>query len=700
MTISLSAALNPLKEAALLQEGRLFLWSPVVFAVGIGLYFALGHEPNVILSFGAVILFCGVWGWLWSVKNNNIQSHLGWIVAGSLCLVFAGLFVAQIRSMLVYTPMLEKRISAADVSGVIDSLELLEDGQSSRIVLRDPVVEDVSPEDTPRKVRLLVRKDDGLAVGQRVSMLAGLNPPSPPVAPGAFDFQRYAYFKGIGAVGFSYEQPEILEEARPAFSMKPVQIAMIQRVEEVLDYPQAAFAMTLMTGQKGAITDDDKQAMRDAGLAHLLAISGMHVGMVAAVIFFTVRLLLASIPRAALYLPIKKIAAVVALLGIVFYTFLAGASVPTQRALLMTGLVLIAVMADRSPLSLRIVAIAAFAVLLIAPESLMSVSFQMSFAAVVVLIAFYDAVRDKWGQLYARPGFAKRIGLYMLGILLTTIIAEIAIAPFAIFHFQHRAMFSLISNLAAVPLMAFLIMPALVMSAVLMPFGLAFLTLPIAGWGIELMIRVAHWTAGLDGAVIHAPAFSQNALIVLVLGGVCLALLAGRMRLLSVPFFAAGMVMALLSPAPDILVSGKADVVAVRNARGDLVVSTRKTDRYSSDSWLRLNGQEEGNPDIWPKEGGKDGFPLLCDAGGCRGEVNGYKVAVSYQPAVWQEDCNWADLVIASVPVDGACAAAHVVDRFSVWREGAHSVYLADGPVIKTVAGARGERLWTGAAHR
>ncbi|MEM6780825.1 MAG: ComEC/Rec2 family competence protein [Pseudomonadota bacterium] len=693
--MSVAERFGPIMNVILLQKDRLILWCPVMFAVGVGIYFSLKHEPNLTLSCISFVLFAFMWGAGWKIKEYKAYGHFLWLFGGAFCLISAGLVTAQLRTQAVYTPMLEKRIAYADVIGTIDFIETQEAGRGSRIIFKDVEIEELSLSDTPRKIRLLVRKDEGLRVGDRVSMLAGLNPPSPPVSPGAFDFQRYAYFKGLGAVGFVYRAPEVLERSGSGAFLKSLQAKMGENIRQVLDFPEAAFAMALMTGQRGAITDEDKKAMRDAGLAHLLAISGMHVGMVAGALFFASRLLMALWPAFALNYPIKKIAAVIALIGVIFYTFLVGASVPTQRALMMTGLVLIAIMVDRSPLSLRIVAIAAFVVLFISPESLMSVSFQMSFAAVIALISFYDAFRDQWGSLYANRGLLKRIGVYGLGIIITTIVAEIAIAPFALFHFQHHSVYGLLGNLMAVPVMAFVVMPMLVLSACLMPLGLDFIPLHVAGFGIDLMLKAAYWTSGLEGSVFNPPSFDPKALLFVVIGGLFLCFCVDKARLASVPFFVIALILTFQTKQPDILVSDKADLIALRGEDNKLVVSTRQKNKYAVENWLRMNGQEGEKPERWPSEGAMDGFALQCDDAGCRGELKGYKIAIAHDQGAWQEDCRWAEIMIASIPVDD-CAAPYTVDRFSVHREGAHSIYLDETVTIKTVERERGARLWAG----
>lgn len=676
------------------QKPRLILWAAVSFACGVGLYFSLKHEPLLPAVILSVLLFGALWIWGFFLKGREWYGLPVWIFGGALFFFSSGMFAAQIRAEIAYTPMLTKALGPVEVVGTIQSIELQETG--SRIILKDLNIERLGPVSTPRKVRIVARKDAGLEVGDTIKTLARLNPPSPPVAPGAFDFQRYAYFRGIGAVGFAYNQPEIISKAYRGRLFKELQLGIAKRLESRMDYPGEAFAQTLLAGQRGTIKEEDKEAMRDAGLAHLLAISGMHVGMVAAVLFFFSRLAMVLFPRFALYHPIKKYAAAFALTGIIFYALLVGASVPTQRALMMTGIALIAIMADRSPFSLRVVGIAAFVVLLIAPESLMSVSFQMSFAAVIGLISFYEAFREKWSGLYSHAGVMRRFGLYILGILLTTIIAEVAIAPFALFHFQHFASFSLVGNILAIPIMGFVIMPGLILALFLMPVGLDFIPLWFVEHGIGWMVKAAHWTAGLDGAVLHLPAFSPLGLLFMVMGGVLACFGVHYVRMLSLPFIIVGIVIALMTPRPDILVSTNADLIAVRDEAGRLVVSSRRKDKYAAENWLRMNGEDGVKPELWPKEGKEEGLPLSCDPSGCRGDIRGHKIAIAHEDKAWQEDCGWADVLIASVPVDqNACKAQGVIDRFSVWRDGAHSVFL-EGPVprVQTVQGVRGERLW------
>jgi competence protein ComEC len=332
-----------------------------------------------------------------------------------------------------------------------------------------------------------------------VRLRAVLMPPAGPAAPGAYDFARAAWFKEIGAVGYAMSRAEVVavgERNGLAPHIAGWRRSLALHLREQMPGQAGAVAAALMTGDRGAIPEGTLQDMRDAGLAHLLAISGLHVGLIAGWLFFSVRFLLALIPGLALRAPIKKWAAAAALLGAFAYMLLTGATVPTQRTFLMLALVMAAVMLDRVAISFRLLAWAAVAVLLWAPESLLSVSFQMSFAAVVGLTAIYEGLGPAVMRWRSDGGRAKRLSLYLGAVLLTTLVASLTTAPFALYHFNRVAMYGLAANLVAVPLTALWVMPSALAAYVLMPLGWEQLALVPMGLGIQAMLAVAHAVAG------------------------------------------------------------------------------------------------------------------------------------------------------------------------------------------------------------
>ena len=337
------------------ERERWILWLPVLLGVGIALYFAMPGEPPAWPAPAALLLAAavGVFG------RRRTMVLLATLAVASVALGFAA---ADYRAKSVAAPVLEKRTGPVTVTARIREVSVLPDG-GRRLVLDHPTIGRLPADETPKRVRVRLRgkADPNLASGDWVKLLAILLPPPEPAAPGAFDFARRAWFQQLGAVGFAVGRPirvarRDADQGDLGTFVAGLRQDVSARVRAALPGPQGAVAAALMTGDRGAIPPEVMQAMRDAGLAHLLAISGLHIGLVAALAFFAVRAVLALIPPLALRYPIKKWAAVPALIVSLGYLVLTGATVPTQRAFLMTCLVLLAIVMDRSALSMRLVA--------------------------------------------------------------------------------------------------------------------------------------------------------------------------------------------------------------------------------------------------------------------------------------------------------------------------------------------------------
>jgi competence protein ComEC len=468
-----------------------------------------------------------------------------------------------------------------------------------------------------------------------------------------------------------------------------------RRILETLPGAEGAVATALITGHQGAIPEATLAAMRDSGLAHLLSISGLHVGLVAATLMVGLRGLLALVPPLALRFPIKKWAAAAALAGTGAYTLLAGAPVPTQRAFVMSAIALLAIMLDRSPLSMRLVAWAAIAVLLAAPESLLSPSFQMSFAAVTALIAAHEGTARHRAAWRAEGGRIRRLASALLTLAATSLVAGLATAPFAIHHFSRLADYGVLANMAAVPITGFWVMPSAGLALALMPFGMESWPLAAMAAGIGLIVDIAEWVAALPGAALLVPAPPSSALATTALGGLWLLFWRGGWRWLGLVGPALAVALALVHRPPDLLIAGDGGVVAVRDATGRLMLSDPVKGGIAVDTWLRRAGQEERLP-IEDELG-----YTACGPAVCMIEIAGRWVVVARDHRALTEHCASADLLIDLVPGrHRRCRGPRlVIDRSDLRREGTHALRIdAEGITIATVRRDRGERPWVAEA--
>ena len=324
---------------------------------------------------------------------------------------------------------------------------------------------------------------------------------------------------------------------------------------------------------------------------------------------------------------------------------MAGATVPIQRAFIMVGLVLTAVLCDRDGISMRLVAWAATAILLLRPESLLGASFQLSFAAVIALIAAYEFLKAH--ELSPERAVIWRRPLrYLGGVALTTIIATLATSPFAIYHFNQMAQFGLIANILAVPLTAIWIMPFAVLSFILMPFGIADFGLVPMGWGVNAIIDVAAWIASWKGAVLTVPAMPVAALITNGLGGLWLSLLQQRWRIAGGAAIAMGLSALFFYSVPDIVVDEKGKLFAIQGSEGTLHLSSKRVSKFAGKIWLRRVGQQSEIGQKWPKQDFSDDKSLSCDRLGCIYRQKGHKIALITDRQAVPEDCQTADIVV------------------------------------------------------
>ena len=461
------------------------------------------------------------------------------------------------------------------------------------------------------------------------------------------------------------------------------------RIHSVLPGSTGAIASALITGDRGGISEEDESALRDAGLAHVLAIAGLHMALVGLGLFWVVRAFLALFPSIALTQPIKKWAAVAALCSATFYLVISGAATPANRAYIMLSVMLVAILVDRPAISMRSVGLAATIILLLRPETIVEPGFQMSFSAVVALVAVaeWERARPHRESMLPLPGVRR----YMRGIATTSFVGSIATAPYAAFHFDRATHFAVLGNLLAMPIMAFVTMPAAALAIFLMPFGLDEYPLRVMGWGIDAMLHVGRWVAHLPGSVSLVSAWPTSALVCLSFGGLWIALWRTSWRWLgAIPIgIAAGLI--LWSQPPDLLVARDGMTVAVRNSGGQLRLLRKPADKYSAEEWLKRDGDDHGVAIAISSDG------VNCDSLGCIARApNGTRIASVLKPAAIEEDCAANPIVISAVPTRKRCIGpALVIDRFDVARNGAYAVWLRNGVHTETAQEDRGTRPWS-----
>lgn len=681
------------------QRERWVFWLPVPVAVGISFYFGLHREPPLGMGLVLLVLLSPL---LAAFYRNRAVFFL--ILAAFLAV--AGFTAAQWRTAQVAAPVLEKRSYAVTLRGRIVEVDPLP--KTYRIVLDDisVVKGKLWQNDLPKRVRIKLKNNDPAVpqAGSVVEIRAGLLPLSPPIMPGAFDFQRHAFFKGLGATGFAYGDLNVITPRRGgAFYFEKLRKSIREKIAAAVpDRDNAALLTAFMIGEDNGISQADWETARLSGIAHLIAISGSHFVLIAGFPFFLIRFLLAAIPFIALRWPVKKIAAVAAMLVSIFYMLLIGAPVTAQRAVIMTCVVMTAIMFDRNPFTLRLAVFAAFILFVFEPESVMGPSFQMSFAAVVGLIAFYESTREWWKRHFREAHWTKRYSLYLLGCFATTLVASIATAPFALYHFSRMPMLGgLLANMVAVPVSSFITFPLGLLSCLLMPLGLETWPLKITEKSLDVFMYVADLVAQWDYAGLNTNGFSGWILGGMTLGMLWVCIWQGRIRWWGLVPFVVAAALIPLTPRADVLVSDDGKIFAVRDEGGDLLFSTLTREKFVREQWTIREGDTKAVPAAWPEKG-EGGRAVSCQKGFCLYKKHGVVIGFVEEQSFVAPACNaGAQVVISAVDIERARNCPQdflVIGKYDLRGQGAQAFYISpQGKMTqRTVQQTRGLRPWTG----
>lgn len=683
--MTLLRALERLDQGLLSQGRTLAAWLAVAWAGGCLVYFLPRHEPGGWWAGSCVLtgLLVLVPGW----KQLCTRSV-------GLVMIVAGLgFLAARGQALRQPPMPALPSLGVTMHGVVADVATRRDaGQAlQRLRIEHAVFEtgvDVGMVPLRRDLLLFAHDDRDYEPGMTLRLRAVLRPPDWPDFPGARDRQREAWFDGLAGTGRVLGVPVILEAPR-GYRLRRWRGLIASVIAHHLHGQRAAIASTLLAGHGEAISQQTRQDYAASGLAHILAVAGLHLGLVMGTVFFVTRQMLVLWPWLGLRLPCREIAAFAAFGVGAAYVMLTGAHLPALRSLGMGGLATLALLSGRRVLSMRSLALVALVLLIASPVLVLDLSFQMSFAAVMALIAGYDALRS-WFARRAERGRQGGVEHHLLLLSLTSALAGGATLPLVMAGFGSFQPWFVIANLLAVPVAAFCVMPAGLCALMLMPFGAAAAPLWVMGQGIGLISFLASRVAALPLAHIAVPHMPFWG-VVLYMAALCgLCLWRGRSRFVFLPF----MVLAVLSPLsgtrPLVLVSPDAGLIAFQDRDQWIAGPHNGLETRILTSWQQA----------WPLPVTASAQSDACSDEGCRFRVGENSVFLQFRPkapAILQANCESASLIVSAIPLPEACKTGAFIDRFTVWRDGAIMVRRRGNRAGSATFDIVSDRSWRGA---
>ena len=675
---------------------RVFLWAPVAFGLGAAGYLEARSEPPSWALAAVAATFAGAW---LACRRWNAPRWLLVLIALSACAA-AGGFAAKVRSDRVAAPLMTGERVVRRIDGFV--VDVVSPGAGGPRVLIAPVtISGLPPERTPRRIRVTLGGNETPAPGQAIRLKAMLGPPPPPAAPGSYDFARDAWFDSIGGVGFTIGRIGATRldpppaRLRLSMAINLFRWNLAQRILERMGPSSGGIGAAMVTGHEAWITEEQTEAMRASGLAHILSISGLHMAIVGGFVFGAVRLGVAAWPWLALRAPGKKIAAVAGLVAVLGYLVVAGAPPPAERAAITAGVAFLAILFDRRAITLHGLAVAALLILALKPETAGEPGFQMSFAATAALVALAEAwprpvreISTPWWIRWPQAGIA-----WLAASVAASLVAGLATAPFAMQHFNRVAVWGLPANLVVAPLSSFVVMPFLAIGTLLEPFRLSAPFLMIAGWGIDAMTAVAEAFAGAAGAQRIVASAPPQVLVVAFLGLMILCLWRGRLRWIGAPM-ALAVALWPRPASPDAWIAADGATAAVR--AGDAAVLLRSdAKRFGAELWARRRGLV---PAAWNA--------YACDRRACAPE-RGAPVPLSLAWSRKTPDaetlaglCVRSEVVVLRAPAPARtpplCADVVLLTAEDFARGGAAELYRRpDGWRIVWTQPLRGDRPWS-----
>ncbi len=669
-------------------------WLAAAFAAGIGAWFALPGP----WQWGALIAACLALS-LTTLSGFRPEGHFAYTRLALLMVplaIAAGYATVWSKSALVGQPAIERPMVVWIEGRVLDR-----EDQPAQDRVRLTLATRILGLDGAVKVRVnlpLAKSQDGLDKGAEVRMRARLMPPSPPMLPGGYDFARTAWFSGLAATGSVLSEVTVLSPPPERRGLQSTQQSLSRHVRSQLDGSSGAIAATLASGDRGAIAEEDAQAMRDSGLAHLLSISGLHVSALIAVAFVVALRLLAFWQWLALRVRLPVMAAGFGAATGVFYTLLTGAEVPTVRSCIGALLVLAALALGREALSLRMLALGAFLVLLLWPESLVGPSFQMSFSAVIAIVALSQSKLVRRWLAPRQEAWSMRALRHLAMLLLTGVVIKLVLMPIALYHFNRAGAYGALANVIAIPLTTLAIMPLITLALVLDLVGVGAPAWWLAGKAISAMLSLAHFIADQPGAVTQMPTMGLAAFLLFAAVGLWLALWQHRLRFLGLIPAAMGAIQIALLQLPDVLVSGDGRHVGINDpVSGQLLVLRDTKSGFVRDNLTESAGMSGAIKPLaqWQSarcsrdfcvaslERGRHDWHLLIARG--RDRVSERSLAAA---------CDRTDIVIADRWLPSSCRPRWLkIDRAMLSRTGGMTIDLNDG-TIRTVAQGQGKHGW------
>ena len=674
------------------ERDQLPVWIVVGFGAGIAAWFSLpGSDWHLAVIAGGCAM---------ALAALAVSGGWAAMELGARCVFITGLMLALGCAHMVWRA---ERVAADPLAGpwfgTLQGRIIAREMQPARDQVR-LLLQTAPALGLPRRVRVnleLAKDNPASQPGAIIAGRARLMPPAQAALPGGYSFAQRAWFDRLGATGSMLDRPQVIQPVRQGVRLDSARARLSAHIQGELPGGAGGIAATLATGDRGAISEADAEAMRRSGLAHLLSISGLHVTALIGAVWLVVLKILALSPLLARRYRLPLVAEGAGALAGIGYTLLTGAEVPTIRSCVAALLVLAALAMGRDPVSPRLIAAGAMLVMLFWPETLMGPSFQLSFAAVTAIVALHDhpAMRRWAGADFSWPG---RVARFVAMLFLTGLMIEFTLMPIALYHFNKAGIYGAFANLIAIPLTTFVIMPLEALALLLDLVGLGAPVWWLCGLALNGLLALAHGVADAPGAVTLFPDMAPGVYALFVGGGLWLFLWRSGARWLGLVPMAAASVLVAIQPVPDLLITGDGQHVAVRDGAASMVILRSGAGDYALQT-LSESAAFDGEAIAMA-----DWRGAICNAEFCSFVLrrSGRDVAVlvgrnreRVPERALAAACRRSDIVIANRWLPKSCRPRWIkADRALLGETGGLAIYVERQQVRTVAADHRGHPWW------
>ncbi|MBL1420329.1 MAG: ComEC/Rec2 family competence protein [Alphaproteobacteria bacterium] len=672
------------------EQERWFIWLIAFFAAGIVMF----HALNLHVSQAYLVIFSGFLA-IFAVFLHQKQRFFAVFCLFSV--VFLGFFAANFEYFRVKTQTIERPLYKTDIQGIVTDIELFSD-QHSRVLIKPHSIEKIDAESLPKYIRLnLKQHQNNLQIGDDIKVTAQLFPLPHAAIVGGYDFGQGLFYQSIGAVGSVAKKylPMPREQGGDLYHkikniFYNIRLTLAGQITENLNGVSKDMALAILVGIKMDRDSQSYLSLRNVGLAHLLAISGLHMGFAMGMVFYFMRMFLALFPFGFFNFSLKKAAASISILSGLFYLLLTGGSLATERAFIMASLIMLAVLLDREALTMRNLALALLLMLILSPSSIMNVGFQMSFAATAVIIAYFEWQKNhdydeaEALKLFSRQTAFGRLALTLRDWFMIPLLTGLVTMPISIYHFSTLQTGGFIANLIIVPIFGLLVMPLGILSLILSAFGVEKYSFELLSYIIENIYILADYIAEFTYLNEHIAKLNWHILLILLLAYLWLIIWQNKWRYLSLSFLLVLPFLPLYAPFPIIYIgdvnANKLSNILIKGTDNHYHLLSGTRGKFNSRIWLDYVGEPYNKlaKDLKP-----NAQYLQCDEIACIGEIAGLPVGenqltIVLHAAAFAEECANSAIIISAKFYDfPPCEAALQLTKDDL-QQGGIAIYYND----------------------